>query len=86
MRGTRNLNPLVDDADQADLDDRLITLFVSAELLAKQKSDDARAKLSMAQRLYDKLKANNSKIRRFRMGGDEATPAYRPRPLYGKPL
>jgi len=87
MRGTRNLKPLIADSDTADLDDQLIVLFVAAELLAKQKSDDARAKLSMAQRLFEKLKANNSKNRRFKMGGCvDRNPDNRPRPLYGKKL
>jgi hypothetical protein len=68
LQGTRNLRALVADGDTADLDDRLITLFVAAELLAKQKSDDAGPKLSMAQRLLTKLKGNNSKIRTFMVG------------------
>lgn len=86
FRGTRNLKPLIAETDTADLDDRLITLFVAAELLAKQKSEDARAKLSMAQRLYEKLKGNNSKMRTFKMGNRNDCRDYRPRPTYGRKL
>lgn len=46
--GTKQLARLVEDDDRADLDDRLIVLFAAAEMLARQKSNDARAKLEQA--------------------------------------
>jgi hypothetical protein len=59
--GTKDLSPLVEESDRADLDDRLIVLFAAAELLARQKSSDAEGKLALArQRLMD-LQANDSK-------------------------
>jgi hypothetical protein len=87
LRGTRNLNPLIANSDTADLDDMLIVMFVAAELAAKQRQDDAQAKLQIAQSHLAKLKAENSKIRNFTVGGNsraENGRVIRPRPLYGK--
>lgn len=56
--GTKKLSKLVDDADRADLDDRLIVLFSAAEILARQKSPDAKNKLDLANTRLLKLKAN----------------------------
>jgi hypothetical protein len=84
LRGTRNLRPLVADEDPADLDDDLLVMFVAAEIAAKQKQDNASAKLQIAQRLYTKLKAENSKNREFRASGSgTGTREFRPRPRYG---
>lgn len=49
LRGQRSLNPLVDDADTAELDDLLIVLFTAAEMLALLGQGDAQAKLARAQ-------------------------------------
>lgn len=57
FEGIKALNPLVSDSDRAELDDKLIYLFAAAELLARQKSADAPAKLAAAQQRYDTLKA-----------------------------
>lgn len=46
--GTKTLDALTQDDDRAELDDRLIVLFAAAELLSRQKSNDARAKLEQA--------------------------------------
>lgn len=46
--GTKTASPLILDSDRADLDDILVVLFSAAELLAKQKSGDAGAKLQQA--------------------------------------
>jgi hypothetical protein len=54
--GKRALNPLIADSDTADLDDRLITLFAAAELLARRKSADAPAKLANANARLARLK------------------------------
>lgn len=48
FRGTKKLADLIQDEDRADLDDRLIVLFAAAELLQRQKSNDAQAKLQQA--------------------------------------
>jgi hypothetical protein len=71
LRGIRNLGALVADADTADIDDLLIVLFVAAELAAKQKQDDAQAKLQIAQSHLATLKAENSKNRNFVVGGNK---------------
>jgi hypothetical protein len=46
--GTKKLGDLIQSSDRAELDDRLIVLFASAEILSRQKSGDARAKLEQA--------------------------------------
>ena len=54
--GIRNLRPLVSDNNVADLDDTLITLFVAAEILAKQESSDAQLKANQATARHNRLK------------------------------
>jgi len=58
LRGLRPLNPLVNDDDYCTLDVTLLILFVSAELLARAKAEDADNKLKKAQRHLSKLLAN----------------------------
>jgi hypothetical protein len=48
--GRRALGPLVDNADLSTLDGTLIVLFVAADVLARQKAEDAKLKLAAAQR------------------------------------
>lgn len=69
--GIRNLNSFTADADRADLDDQLLVLFAAAEVLARQKTNDASSKLAQAQAHYARLKARNSKSEPFVMGADE---------------
>lgn len=71
--GIRNLSQFTADADRADLDDQLIVLFSAAEVLARQKTNDASSKLAQAQAHYARLKARNSKSESFVMGADEPT-------------
>ena len=70
--GIRDLADLTSNADTCDLDDILIILFAAAEILARQKSQDANAKLSAAQARYSKLKGRTRGASRpFVMGGGE---------------
>ncbi len=46
--GTKTLSDLIQESDRADLDDRLIVLFAASEVLARQKSGDARIKMEQA--------------------------------------
>ena len=55
-KGIKKLNALTDLNDTADLDDQLIILFAAAEILTRQKSQDAGAKLAAANARYLKLK------------------------------
>ena len=71
--GIRNLSQFTGDADRADLDDQLLVLFSAAEVLARQKTNDASSKLAQAQAHYARLKARNSKSESFVMGADEPT-------------
>lgn len=67
--GVRNLNPLVDPKDTADLDDRLIVLFCAAERLAASGAKDAKLKQDQALQRYARLKAELSPIRRVGLFG-----------------
>ena len=57
--GTKTLTPMIQDSDRADLDDRLIVLFASAEMLANQKSNDAQAKAQQAEKRLMRLRAKS---------------------------
>ena len=69
LTGIRQLRPLVNDSDRADLDDRLIALYVAGALLADQNSQSAQLKLDAAQKLYGRLKASLKKSSGFQMFG-----------------
>lgn len=68
ITGTKNLTSLVNGSDTADLDDHLLVLFASAELLARNKASDADAKFQQAQAHYSRLKARLSKSNTFAIG------------------
>lgn len=59
--GKKALADLIQEADTADLDDQLIVLFAAAEMLARQKSGDAQAKLELANKRLMDLKRNSKK-------------------------
>lgn len=67
--GKRKLRPLIKDSDRADLDDDMLVLFAAAEILMRQKSADAEAKLAAARDLFEAIKANSkSEQRTYAMG------------------
>jgi hypothetical protein len=66
IHGERNLAPLVEATDRADLDDRLITLTIAAEMLAGEKGEK---KAVLAKRRMLQVRGNNVKKRRFKMFG-----------------
>lgn len=88
FEGIKKLAPLIDDQDRADLDDNLLVMFAAAEILAKQKGGDAQGKATVARRIYDQLKGNQSKSTMFVMGGGRDPSMshgdQRPYPRYGK--
>lgn len=67
--GIRDLKPLVDDGDRADLDDRLIVLYAAAEILAASGAKDAQLKLDQANALYSRLRGQLTPRKQFRMFG-----------------
>ena len=71
LTGIRNLNPLVDDADTADLDDHLIVLFAAAESLAASGAEDAALKLRMAEQRFADITATQGKKKTFRLFDDK---------------
>lgn len=66
--GTKNLSALIEDDDRLDLDDRLVVLFAAAEILARQKSPDAKNKLDLANARLLKLRANSSNGKTIQVG------------------
>lgn len=76
--GIRKLRPLVAEADLADLDDTLLVLYSAAEILAREKSSDARLKLEMAEAHYKRLKARNAKSETFSLADGAGTPGRMP--------
>lgn len=67
LTGIRALRPLVDDSDRADLDDRLLELYVGGAILAAGGAKDASLKLEAASRLYGRLKGSLTKGGGFNM-------------------
>jgi hypothetical protein len=77
LTGIRNLRPFVADSDRADLDSRLLVLYVAGNILAAQGAKDAQIKLEAANDLRGELLGNQVKTRRFKMFGIGSEP--RPR-------
>ena len=69
LTGIKNLAPLVDDDDRADLDDRLIILFCAAEYLAATGAKDANLKLDQANKRYAKLRGSQMPRKKFTLFG-----------------
>ena len=67
ITGIRDLRPFTTDADRADLDDRLISLYVAGGILAASGAKDAQLKLEAANKLYTKLKGKQTKSSSFNM-------------------
>jgi hypothetical protein len=77
LYGTKKLGDLIQEADTADLDDRLIVLFAATEILSRQKSNDARIKLSQAEKRLLTLRRNSqaaSKPVQIGLGGGPHKP------------
>lgn len=81
VTGIRSLRPLVEDSDRADLDDRLIILYVAGGLLAAKNAADAKLKIEAANKLYLKLKGKQTKTQSFNM----FSTTRRPRRRFGPP-
>lgn len=69
LTGIRQLGEFVDDTDTADLDDRLLVLYVAGGILAASGAKDAQLKLEAANRHYSKLKGSQMKTKSFNMFG-----------------
>ncbi len=69
LTGIRNLRPLVNDGDVADLDDRTIVLYAAGELLAGAGAKDAQLKLQAASKREAKLRGQLSPRRTVKMFG-----------------
>ena len=69
--GIRKLRPLVAESDVADLDDTLLVLYSAAEILAREKANDAGLKMQLAEAHYRRLKARNAKRDTFSLSSEE---------------
>lgn len=72
--GLKKLTPMVTVEDRCDLDDKLIVLFVSAEILAGTKQADAQLKLELANRRLAKMQGRLVSKKRLFMGGAPQEP------------
>lgn len=61
FRGIRKLRPLINNDDVCDLDDHMIVLFAAAEILARDKSPDAQAKLQAGEARFQLLRGLNAR-------------------------
>lgn len=81
FEGIKRKTPLISGSDRCDIDDTLIALFVSAEILAATNQKDAQVKLNAAQgrlvQLKSKMAAN---VPDFSFSDDSASEAYTGRP------
>lgn len=69
--GIRFLRPFLSDSDRCDLDGDLIVLFAAAEILSRDRKEDAQAKSQAAQSMYMRLRGNQEKNRSFSLSGDK---------------
>ncbi len=69
ITGIRYLRPLVEEADVADLDNRLITLYAAASAITDTK--EAQKKLNQANKLYARIRSGLMPRRKFRMFGKQ---------------
>lgn len=67
VTGIRNLQPLVEDADRADLDDEMLSDYVASNLLAATGAKDAGIRLEAANKRYAKLKGKQTKTDSFNL-------------------
>lgn len=80
VTGIRSMQPFVAESDRADLDDRLIALYVAGSVLAANGAKDAQLKLEAANKLYTKLKGKQTKTQSFALYGiGSRAPMRRPR-------
>jgi hypothetical protein len=80
LTGLRKLNPLVAQADRADLDDRLIVLYAAGQWLKRSKDPSADTVLQMADTYFLKLKGNSQRktVRPIAQGPSTGSPSWTP--------
>lgn len=74
FEGKRIPNKMVDDADPCDLDDQLIALYASAEVLEQQEKGSGAIKLAAAVDRLNTLKGMYAHKARVRMGSGGMNP------------
>lgn len=82
LHGTRAMRRFKQLDDRCELDHNLIVLYAASEILARQKSEDAQAKLASAQALQQRLRGNGQKRKDFRFGQPAETEVWPYHPLY----
>lgn len=71
LTGIRFLRPFTALSDRCDLDGDLIVLYAAAEVLQRDRKEDAQVKLQQAQQLFLRLRGNQEKNRTFILAGDD---------------
>jgi hypothetical protein len=80
--GFRQFSRLVADADLCHLDDNIVVSFAAAQILRRQKSEDADDMLSFANSHYNKLRGRGkAPMKRFRLGLDATSDRPHPRAI-----
>lgn len=77
ITGIRNLNPLVADADRADLDDIMLVGFVAAKMLAASGAKDAKLAFDAANARYARLRGRLTPRTQYKMFDTGETPRHR---------
>jgi len=83
--GIRFLLPFESDSDRCDLDGDLIVLYAAAEILMRDRKDDAQSRLQQAQALFMQLRGNAEKNRSFQLAGDTDKQSEQPE-VYAHPV
>ena len=84
--GIRFLRPFNADADRCDLDGDMIVLYAAAEILMRDRKDDAQAKLQAGTTLYMKLRGNQEKNRSFNLNGGDSDKTDRQPEVFAHPV
>jgi len=84
--GIRFLRPFNSDSDRCDIDGDLIVLTAAAEILVRDRKDDAQAKQQAATSLYMKLRGSQEKNRSFNLNGGDAEKKGQQPEIYAHPV
>jgi hypothetical protein len=86
LTGIRFLRPFGVIADRCDIDGDLIVLYAAAEILARDRKEDAQIKLQQAQNLFMKIRGNQEKNRSFNLNGGADEKKNDPPEIYAHPV
>jgi hypothetical protein len=86
LTGIRFLRPFTEIAHRCDLDGDLIVLYAAAEVLQRDRKEDAQVKLQQANQLFMRLRGNQEKNRTFILAGDDPDEKHRQPEVFAHPV